>query len=674
MRRLHTENERLEPTLTDDALETAWSNLFKREREAIKAVQLNDPGERVLTFDWFEISKASPTLDEEFQKDAKTVYQVGQHLLDEKVGVDMPVLLGIENVGKAFNTRVDEIRSLDGHQLVTFRALVRQKGKVEKNFRYAAYRCAKCKARVTPIEQPIVEDEFAKPNQCPQCGENAGALAIDHARSVREDMATALLAPTYDQGTDGYSEGLPLILRRDSAHDITAGDEIRVVAYIDYKQQKRKKNKFSDVAVALHAERTTVRHQGGEASEDDLDKWQRLAEREHFEQMVIQAVSPTIHGWVSHRKAMLFSLFSSQRRNNRRGDINILAVGDPGTAKSHLLRCVEKAAPRSMMVDAQNASDVGLTASVVKDELTGGWTVEAGALPMANQGVCLIDELDKADSDDIESLHESMEQQTVSVNKAGINTQIPAQASVLAAANPKHGRWDLNEPPSDQLDFTPTILSRFDAILMFKDEVDEDKDRTIAQQILKGDDNDDDNTVDVDLIRRVSWWAQQNLTVDLGPDAHNLIEDAYVELRQNLSSEDTVGISPRQLESMKRFAEARARFYLREDATIEDAKWAVELVQDWLSTIARGRSGDINVDMIEDGGKASDRELMQMIRKALEEAEETLPENQKGVEPGTIADTIDGIGLNEVKDRLKRMKNNKGGIYEPKKGQWATIS
>lgn len=204
---------------------------------------------------------------------------------------------------------------------------------------------------------------------------------------------------------------------------------------------------------------------------------------------IIKSIAPSIFGHEDIKTALALSLFGGVPKNiggkhNIRGDINVLMLGDPGTAKSQFLKYTEKTAMRAVYTTGQGASAVGLTASVRKDPVTREWTLEGGALVLADKGVCLIDEFDKMNDSDRTSIHEAMEQQTISISKAGIITTLQARCAVIAAANPTRGRYNSALGFNQNVELTEPILSRFDILCVVRDEVDPVKDELLARFVV----------------------------------------------------------------------------------------------------------------------------------------------------------------------------------------------
>ncbi|MES1917033.1 MAG: hypothetical protein MHM6MM_008795, partial [Cercozoa sp. M6MM] len=253
------------------------------------------------------------------------------------------------------------------------------------------------------------------------------------------------------------------------------------------------RNGFPVFDTYLVANNVTKKGQGADAAEleltaEDISEIQRYAKKRDIVDVVVASIAPSIYGHVDSKTAIALSLFGGVPRetpdHRTRGDINVLLLGDPGMAKSQFLKYVEHTAPRAVYATGKGASAVGLTASVRRDQLTREWTLEGGALVLADRGVCLIDEFDKMNEQDRVSIHEAMEQQSISVSKAGIITTLQARCAVIAAANPLGGRYNASLNLIENVDLTDPILSRFDIIIVVRDLVKPKQDERLAFHVV----------------------------------------------------------------------------------------------------------------------------------------------------------------------------------------------
>jgi DNA replication licensing factor MCM2 len=246
---------------------------------------------------------------------------------------------------------------------------------------------------------------------------------------------------------------------------------------------------FSTIIEANHINKREDFFAAFRLTEEDEKEIRALARDERIRKRIVKSIAPSIYGHEDIKTAIALSLFGGvfkdiEHKHRIRGDINVLLLGDPGTAKSQFLKYAEKTAHRSVFATGQGASAVGLTASVRKDPVTREWTLEGGALVLADQGTCLIDEFDKMNDADRTSIHEAMEQQSISISKAGIVTTLQARCAIIAAANPIRGRYNPTIPFQQNVELTEPILSRFDVLCVVKDNVDPVMDELLARFVV----------------------------------------------------------------------------------------------------------------------------------------------------------------------------------------------
>ena len=332
-----------------------------------------------------------------------------------------------------------------------------------------------------------------------------------------------------------------------------------------------------------------------------------------------ESIAPSIYGHDSIKEALVLQLMGGVRKIREdgtkvKGDIHILLVGDPGAAKSSFLTYMANAAPKARYVAGRGASGAGLTASVVKDEFLRGWALEAGALVLANKGFVMIDEMDKMREEDTSALHEGMAQQTVTISKANVQATLKAETTVLAAANPKLGRFDPYKSVAEQIDMPPALINRFDLIFPIKDMPNKDTDEKIAGHILKlnTDSSGGKPVIERLLLKKYVSYVRQKVHPKLDKAAMDEIKDFYVGLR-NTGTTGNEGVRPipisaRQLESLVRLTEASARVRLSKTATGTDAKRAIRVLKYCLMQVGIDpETGEIDIDRISSGISASYR-------------------------------------------------------------------
>ena len=334
-----------------------------------------------------------------------------------------------------------------------------------------------------------------------------------------------------------------------------------------------------------------------------------------------------------------------------------------------MLKYVSKLAPRSIYTSGKGTTGAGLTAAAVRDEL-GGWSLEAGALVLGDQGNVCVDELDKMRSEDRSALHEALEQQTVSIAKAGIMATLNSRCSVLAAANPKFGRFDRYKVLAEQIDLPSPILSRFDLIFVVEDKPSREGDTKLAEHILKiHQSNTVDYAIEPELLRKYIAYARKNINPTLTNDAITVLKEFYVNTRNgNAEEQAPVPITARQLEAIIRLAEASAKIKLKDTVDREDAQRAVELQLACLKEVGVDpETGEFDVEVIEGRTPKSERDKMQRITEEVAMLEEefagTAPLNV------LISNMIDKYDISEDKvENIVRNLKQKGILYEPSAG------
>ncbi|KAI6134041.1 MCM-domain-containing protein [Pisolithus croceorrhizus] len=323
---------------------------------------------------------------------------------------------------------------------------------------------------------------------------------------------------------------------------------------------------------------------GTQFSPEEEEEFAEMARSDNFYERFAKSVAPSIFGCLDIKKAITCLLFGGSKKvlpdgMRLRGDINVLLLGDPGTAKSQLLKFVEKVAPIAVYTSGKGSSAAGLTASVQRDAISREFYLEGGAMVLADNGVVCIDEFDKMRDEDRVAIHEAMEQQTISIAKAGITTVLNSRTSVLAAANPVWGRYDEGRSPGENIDFQTTILSRFDMIFIVKDEHNEQRDRMIAKHVMnihmnRPNQNTDENgeavgEIDIDKMRRYIAYCKSKCAPRLSSEAQEMLSSHFVSLRKQVQQVErdndersSIPITVRQLEAIIRISESLAKITL----------------------------------------------------------------------------------------------------------------
>lgn len=533
-----------------------------------------------------------------------------------------------------------ELREFNLNSLVRVTGVVTRRTGVFPQLKYVKFNCLKCGSVLGPFFQDS-NDEI-KISFCTNC-KSKGPFTVNGEKTVYRNYQRITLQEAPGTVPAGrLPRHREVILLADLVDISKPGEEVEVTGIYknNYDGNLNAKNGFPVFATIIEAN-SIKRREGnmvnGEEEGLDVFGWTEEEERE-FRKMsrdrgiidkVISSMAPSIYGHRDIKTAVACSLFSGVPKNVNgkhaiRGDINVLLLGDPGTAKSQILKYIEKTAHRAVFATGQGASAVGLTASVRKDPITKEWTLEGGALVLADKGVCLIDEFDKMNDQDRTSIHEAMEQQSISISKAGIVTTLQARCSIIAAANPNGGRYNSTLPLAQNISLTEPILSRFDILCVVRDLVDEEADERLATFVVdshvrshpENDPEDEDHSnhneaedeeMDEEAARitarqrrlerqrkkeeEVSPIPQEMLIkyihyarTKVHPKLHqmdmNKVSRVYADLRRESISTGSFPITVRHLESILRIAESFAKMRLSEFVSSWDLDRAIKVVVD----------------------------------------------------------------------------------------------
>lgn len=408
-------------------------------------------------------------------------------------------------------------------------------------------------------------------------------------------------------------------------------------------------------------------------SPEEEQKILELAKDPWIHRKIINSLAPSIYGYDHVKEAIMYLLFGGVPKTlpdvTIRGEMNVLLIGDPGTAKSQLLQYVARVAPRGLYTSGRGTTAAGLTAAVIREK-GGGMTLEAGALVLADKGIACIDEMDKMRPEDRVAIHEAMEQHTVSVAKGGIVATLNARTAILAAANPALGRYEPHRTVAENISLPVTILSRFDLIFVLKDVPNKESDSKMSEHILeihrKGV-SPTEPPIPLDLLRKYISYAKGIKPV-LTKEALQRLKDFYLSMRSASETEGSpVAITARQLESLVRIAEARARAALRKEVSAEDAEAAITIMKRSLEEVGIDLSSyKIDIDIIMTGKPKSLRDKLQTVLSTIMEMEK-----ETGmVEKTALLNELEaayGISGQEA-ERLIGQLLREGTIYSPREG------
>ena len=355
-----------------------------------------------------------------------------------------------------------------------------------------------------------------------------------------------------------------------------------------------------------------------------------------------------------------------------RGDINIFLVGDPGTAKSEMLKFCARIAPRGLYTSGRGSTAAGLTAAVVRDKI-GIMMLEAGAVVLGDQGLVCIDEFDKMKPEDRSALHEVMEQQSVSIAKGGIVATLNARTSILAAANPMYGKYDPFKNITENVNLPVPLLTRFDLIFVVRDIPSKERDNRIARHILnlhRTSGTDIKSLIDVDILTKYLSYAKRS-EPNLTQEAEEKILEYYMKMR-NVESEGMITVTPRQLEGLVRLATARARLLMKTQVDAEDAERAIFLIQSMLEDAGVDvNTGKVDLGVLQ-GRPHSEVSKMQLFMDVMKSLE---GDEKRPVEEKTFVKELVKTGKfteEEARKYIKKLQRE-SAIYESKPGHYNRV-
>ena len=693
--------------LKDESLVALWQRFFEEKcRSDIETIALEYPEKRSIIVDYWDIDKFDPSLTEILiNQPYKAVFNAETALNAVDVAAEHKVKLHfrVRNLPDTHRIVIRKIRANHLGKFMAIEGLVKKRTEVRPKLLVAAFQCGKCGA-VIRIEQD--EDILKEPSEC---YEDQGGCGRVSSFKLSPNLSTFIDSQKIEiqenpEGLRGGAqpERISVFLEDDLVGEISPGDRVVVNGILHSMQRRRgtfRLTSFDKTMEAISVESQEMAFEEVEVTEEDEKEILKTSKDAEIYEKMRQSIAPTIYGMDVEKEAIVLQLFGGLAKEmpdgtRMRGDIHTLFVGDPGTAKSQMLTYMAKLAPRSVYASGKATSAAGLTAAAVRDEFgEGQWTLEAGALVLADMGVACIDEIDKMEETDRSSMYQAMEQQEISVAKAGINATLKSRCAILAAANPKLGRFDEFIPIHEQINMPPALLSRFDLIFSILDKPNRKIDTELATHILgshKAGEVHENITkskdplyskaqesvlmehvkpiLDPEFVRKYVAYAKRNVFPVLTDEALELLKNYYVDFRS--SSEDSVPFTPRQLEAFVRLAEASARIRLSQEATVEDSKRAIAIIDQYLRRVGMDReTGKFDIDIIATGISHSQHERMRSIIDLIKRLCNESPDGSAARSDIISEAEISGIESSKVEGALDRLKRN-GQIYEPMHGKY----
>ena len=682
-------------------LQSHWAAVLEEAGHRAEVLALSDryPEERSLTIAFSEIDQVDTSLADLLLERPEEVLGAGERAMRELLPIAEAgaegLRLRVQGLPPTAHRLIRDIRESDLNRLIGLDGIVRRVTEVRPQIRDAVFQCVSCR---TEFHEPQDEASmvFREPLECPESQGGSGKpqgrtrFRLLPEKSAYVDAQRVEIQENPEILKHGaHPQGLAVMLTEDLAGKVLPGNRVIVNGVLKSFQRASaarggvvrnttfdllvlgnsvewKQQEYDEIEISPEEERLFLSFQGDPTIVDKI----------------VMSLAPTIKGMEEEKEAIALQLFGGVEKRypdgiRVRGDIHELLVGDPGTAKSQLLRYIADVAPRGIYTSGKGATAAGLTAAAVKDDFAGGrWVLEAGMLVLADGGMAVIDELDKMSPEDRSAMHEALEQQSVSIAKAGITSTLNARCPVLAAANPKWGRFTNDRTVAEQIDLPPTLLSRFDVIFSIQDHPNQERDRRLAQGILTSHREGESRAFvggertssagapfPPELLKKYIAYAKRTVRPVLSEAAFAALSDYYVQVRaQGEEPNSPVPITARQLEALVRLSEAAAKARLSNEVGIEDAQRAIGIMQNFLKRVAMTEGGKLDVDLVQSGVSHSQRERLDIVMRVMRELQDR-PEGTFTVEEYLAAADKAGVTANRAEALLQTLRNQ-GEIIE----------
>jgi len=660
-----------------------FQQFFKREKYRQRIGQLAISGRNSMMIDFEELYGFDQALAEQLlNRPEEYLQQAGKGAYEqlriedaeyaekiEKITIRIMGLLGKEQLRKLGSKQMAKLVMVEG--------IVVRATPVRPMVQQGAFKCKRC-GTMNMVEQT---GQFLKaPAICaaPDCGRDGPFEFVQEESTFIDSQDLRLQEKPEDLPPGQLPRTLAVKCVGDDIVDVARpGDHVSIVGVVHaFAPSLMGMGKLRTFILQLDANSVELLGKEPETSPpttEEEEKILALSKDPWVHRKIRDSIAPSIFGYEVIKEAIMYLLFGGVSKNlpdvNIRGEMNALLIGDPGTAKSQLLQYVARIAPRGLYTSGRGTTAAGLTAAVVREK-GGSMSLEAGALVLADKGIACIDEMDKMRPEDRVAIHEAMEQHTVSVAKGGIVATLNARTAVLAAANPSLGRYEPNRTVAENVNFPVTILSRFDLIFVLRDVPDKVADGKMSRHILelhRRGASPVESQVDAELLRKYVGYAKGVKPV-LTEEALKQLNEFYLAMRSASETEGSpVAITARQLESLVRLSEARARVALRKEVSAEDAGAAIAIMKKSLEEVGIDLSSyKMDIDLIMTGRPKSVRDKLSIVLSTLMSMEKVTGMVEKEALVNEL-ETKSKIPRVEVERMIGQMLRE-GTIYEPKEG------
>jgi replicative DNA helicase Mcm len=678
-----------------DIVEMCEEFLTNYYRDEIGKLAQRYPNEqRSLVVDWMDILNYKPALADDYLDNPDIIQD---HMTEALCRVDLPADIGLERAHVRITNLTDERTFEVGEYLpqnigeaLAVRGQVSQVSPAKPELVNGVFECQNC-GTLSEVPQNEGSEELQDPRECVGC-ERKGPFRLDIKQSTLQDSQLIRVQQPPEMTRDAGSH-LDIKLKDDLASaDIYGGERVSTSGVLSIDEEDLEKSTFD---YYLRGEDVDV--EDGSYKDIDPEEYREEIEQIKAADDPVDVLRDNFAPHLSRDdkldeiiEALILQMVGTSRKSpdggaTKRGDSHMLLLGDPGTSKSELLEEVETLSPRAKLKSGEGITKAGVTAAATKDDFgPTQWSVKAGLMVLASGGIACLDEMDKADDSALESMHQALENQRVTISKAGIDAEMPSQTALLAAGNPKHGRFDQYEPVTEQIDLSAPLMSRFDLMFMVHDKVDEERDSEIAEKIISswseaGLMEHTERQVETSSARGIcedqeraveafrAYIAEAKQEIDpiiVDQDVKAKLRDEYLNIRLEGADEDLpVPVTARKLEAFLRLAESSARARFSEEVEIQDVERASRLVLASLNDVGIDpETGQYDADMVNTGTSKSQRDRMKGLKRIISELESEHEEGAPLKEIVKRATEID-IGADKTERELDKLLE-KGEVYE----------
>ena len=636
-------------------------------------------GKSSVEIDFRELEKYDVELADYFLENPEEVLNNVESSLGEidPLLVEKRFHLRFFNLPEDRNIRIRNLRAEHIGKLLVVDGIVKRASEVRPEVYEITFQCPSCGEFIVVKQEARA---IKSPEVCSNCGNKKGFKQISEKFY---DTRWIVIEEPFEITSGERPSDLIVYLKEDLVspkmqYKTDPGNRIKVTGILKQLPRKVKGSISRQMEIymdAIHVESVETEWEEIEISEEDEKKIIELARDPQIYEKLVASIAPAIYGLDDIKLAIALQLFGGEEhiqkdRSRVRGEIHILLIGDPSTAKSQLMKVASTLIPRARYVSGKGITGVGITATVTRDEeLFGGWVLEAGALVLCNKSLLAIDEFEKIDKQDMAALHEAMELGQISVAKANIVATLPARTSILAGGNPKFGRFDPYLPIKEQIEVPETILSRFDLKFALRDVPNPEIDEKILTHIIRARHLEREKVeppIPPEIFRKYVAYARKNCHPKLSEEAAEEIKKFFLELRSRYVEGAPVSITFRQYEALIRLAEASAKVQLREEVTKEDALRAIRLMSISLRQLGfEFETGTIDIDRLE-GARATamQRSKIRTIITIIEEMEKI---HGKEIPFDDVVKKAKASGIEDIEEILRKMQQE-GIIYSPRPG------